>query len=63
MFKENLVIEQEQMQTELNACSVSDSVLIGSNSMQLESDDVSDIRNHISPLTVVINVGGGHESK
>ena len=57
MFKENLVAQQEQLQTELNACSKSDSVLIGSNSKPLESDDVSDVRNHISPLTIVINVG------
>lgn len=63
MFKENLVVQQEQLQTELNACSVSDSVLITANSPKLESDDVSDIRNHISPLTIVLNVGSGHESE
>ena len=34
---------------------------IPANSMQLGSDDVSDIRNHISPTTVVIDLDGEEE--
>ena len=54
----NLFIQQEQLQTEVNNCSEKDSVLVGVQSRKIETDYVSDIRNHISPLTVVIDVGG-----